>query len=443
MLASLLPGLRELRAPLATGYLWLVALWLAFGELVPRGGAATGVVADVYAVAGAVGVSASLAATAFAAYLVGLVSVQMTSLMVPMLRMLRRRRVFTDGAHVGSARPSDAGRRALRVAVLDQLAERSAVDEGLQKLIKRTEEACGSVGASDRPSQTRRLLEVRIDVEAYATRLEQDLPLMPLRLLTAGTGSAIYGEFDRLRAEAEFRASTAVPLAAIALSLSWRQSPWWGLMLAIPVVLVFEAKGNVTAATDILAEFIRARPAESPVLADMRDAPLQERESWVWFAADKDFPEALWSVAQELDATGDSQAEEWYRRAAHGGIDAAILKVAGSLYRRGDPEAETWYVRATQAGIPEALEIARAKELLSADQVGDLKLAHAGDPAAMTRVGAQLVEHDGDTKSGEDWYRKAANMGYRPAMQALAAHLRAHDHPDAAQTWEIRAREPS
>ena len=36
MLASLLPGVRELRSPLAAGYVWLAALWLLFHDRVPE-----------------------------------------------------------------------------------------------------------------------------------------------------------------------------------------------------------------------------------------------------------------------------------------------------------------------------------------------------------------------------------------------------------------------
>lgn len=35
MLAGILPGVRELRAPLAAGYLWLLILWIAFGDALP------------------------------------------------------------------------------------------------------------------------------------------------------------------------------------------------------------------------------------------------------------------------------------------------------------------------------------------------------------------------------------------------------------------------
>jgi hypothetical protein len=33
MLMNLLPGLRELRAPLVSGYLWLISAWLLLGHL--------------------------------------------------------------------------------------------------------------------------------------------------------------------------------------------------------------------------------------------------------------------------------------------------------------------------------------------------------------------------------------------------------------------------
>jgi hypothetical protein len=35
MVSSVLPGLRELRAPLAAGYLWLVTAWLVLGDKLP------------------------------------------------------------------------------------------------------------------------------------------------------------------------------------------------------------------------------------------------------------------------------------------------------------------------------------------------------------------------------------------------------------------------
>src|SRR6478752_9778709 len=72
MLASLLPGLRDLRTPLAVGYLWLVGLWLIFHDSVPMNEAsATGPLRSAYQLGGALGASAVLAAVSFVAYLLG------------------------------------------------------------------------------------------------------------------------------------------------------------------------------------------------------------------------------------------------------------------------------------------------------------------------------------------------------------------------------------
>jgi hypothetical protein len=80
MIASLLPGLRDLRAPLAAGYLLLMAayIWLA-PRLPETADSATGLIADVYAVARLVGVAVSLAAASFVAYMLGIVSIGILS----------------------------------------------------------------------------------------------------------------------------------------------------------------------------------------------------------------------------------------------------------------------------------------------------------------------------------------------------------------------------
>jgi hypothetical protein len=74
MLANILPGLRELRAPLAAGYLWLGFIWLVAGPHVPEASKAPDLARriielfdDVKTIGGGVAVS-------FAAYLVGAVS---------------------------------------------------------------------------------------------------------------------------------------------------------------------------------------------------------------------------------------------------------------------------------------------------------------------------------------------------------------------------------
>ena len=74
MLMNLLPGLRELRAPLVSGYLWLVSAWLLLGHMQwlpstrPPG---NGEVARLWDIGGTLGKTVVLAVITFVAYLIG------------------------------------------------------------------------------------------------------------------------------------------------------------------------------------------------------------------------------------------------------------------------------------------------------------------------------------------------------------------------------------
>lgn len=434
MLASLLPGLRELRAPLAAGYLWLVAAWLALAGAIPDPDEAPpGIVRDAYELAGAVGQPAVVAAASFAAYLAGVLSVQATAAMLPRLRVLRRRQVL--GSRFGVAAPSAAGRSALREAVLDELVRRYDLDPGLQKLLQETRDACGESRDLDDLAVRRRLLDVRVDVDEYAGRLERDLPMIPLRLLAEGKKDEIYGEFDRLRAEAEFRASVAVPLGAVVAILAWRASPWWLFALVMPALLLLEAGRNVTAAADVLAESVRARAAESPVLAHLQAGGLEHRKDWVERAATMGYARAMARLAADMDQAGGPEAETWYRRAADSGEPSAMRWLAGRLHQAGDPAAERWYADAARAGDPAAVQIAERARELAPQEVADLKAAHAGDLAAMTRVG-QHFEAREQPADAEEWYRRAGEAGHGPARAAMAALLRRRGMAAAASAWD-------
>jgi hypothetical protein len=71
VLASILPGLREIRAPLAAGYLWLVIGWLLLHDRVETGSSASGAVDALTDLRDAIGVGGLAAAATFVAYLLG------------------------------------------------------------------------------------------------------------------------------------------------------------------------------------------------------------------------------------------------------------------------------------------------------------------------------------------------------------------------------------
>ena len=109
MLASLLPGVRELRAPLAAGYLWLVALWVAFAPRLSEITSTEGVYRDIYNLGRAVGRPAIVIASGFVAYLIGTLSVGVTTNLNDKLSSLNR--------------ASTTVRKPIRQAVLGRLDE--------------------------------------------------------------------------------------------------------------------------------------------------------------------------------------------------------------------------------------------------------------------------------------------------------------------------------
>lgn len=442
LLASVLPGLRQLRAPLASGYLWLLAAGLALAELIPKPAAAqAGILRDVYDAAAAAGHSAITVAATFTAYLVGVLSVQATTVLLPTLRVLPKLRVLRKQAPIGSRTrpettvPSAAGQRMLREAVLDQLAARYDKDPELEAKLAETRARCGAQGELSDSAIRRAMLDVRFDIDAYARNLERDLPLMPLRLLGEEKEREIYGEFDRRRAEAEFRAAVALPLAALVVVIAVRTSAWWLLALAGPALLVLEARRQATAAADILAESIRARAPHSPALDHVRAGPLQERTGWVTRAADLGYPGAMVYLAQAFENGADlDSAEKWYREAAKKGNPTAAIWLAGRLHLRGDQEAEKWYGQAAEAGEPIAITIQELSRKFTPDQMSDAKAAHAGDPAAMMLLAQHYEEHE-LLDDAYRWYNRAHEAGHSPASLGLADLLRKQNKPVAAEQW--------
>jgi len=73
MVTSFLPGLRQLRAPLAAGTVWLIALWIAWGRQHPDFGLPADFDADLDRAAGILGTGAILGGLLFAAYCIGMV----------------------------------------------------------------------------------------------------------------------------------------------------------------------------------------------------------------------------------------------------------------------------------------------------------------------------------------------------------------------------------
>jgi hypothetical protein len=241
VLASLLPGLRQLRTPLAIGYLWLLNLWLLFADDLPRK-PTDGLVGNVFELAGFLGDAILLAAISFGAFIIGSIS------------LLAPNSLFAVNVFVNSLPrlPFRALPASFLVAVSD-LWQR----QGLQGI---------------RWSETLSLKERRErDSDIRSTVRELIIQRSDLRAKLLTTDIELYSEYDRLEAEADFRLNISVPLAVLCGILAYEVNPVWLLGLA-PVAVLFWR--GTTRAFDAVTVLIRAilvgkiEASETPAITD-------------------------------------------------------------------------------------------------------------------------------------------------------------------------------
>ncbi|MGW2888086.1 hypothetical protein ACWDDN_22560 [Streptomyces griseoruber] len=261
MLISLLPGMRNLRAPLAAGSLWLVALWLLIGRELPKPGSASGLLADLYDAALWAGKPAVFAALAFIAYLLGAISTAGVALAIALLAPVLVPAVAFD--------PPDPGGRPVARYVWPwspaYWATRHGAhrDDGSHVLLPPRPKRIPTAKGLD--ALTRTLNHHDLDPRLALLPLIDDLPLVPARLI--GTDQELFGEFDRIRAEAEFRVSIGPPMVMLS-SVLLPHSAWWGLLMTVPVLLFAHGMWLYWDSNDLLAEALRAGRVNSPVVGN-------------------------------------------------------------------------------------------------------------------------------------------------------------------------------
>ncbi|AUI59789.1 hypothetical protein [Amycolatopsis sp. BJA-103] len=296
MLSSLLPGLRELRAPLAAGYVWLLGLWLVFRPGLPPPGQASGVYRDLLDLGSWSGKAAVFAAATFAAYLLGTMSLAITHWLDTIVTPLFRRSKLQGIAWL---EPKYRGRRlilrALRDAVLNKLSDRFLTDEafrdkvlshvsGLQDFARRAGQELPEIVAGVRGGDHRRramddylhrwhLLGTVVRLDAYVESAKEDLDYVGPRLL--GREDQLYGEYDRQNAEGSLRIGLFLPLAFLVAVLALRVSPWCLPALIVPVTLLYLGSSSWAAAEQNLAVALAAERVESPTLELLKSADVE------------------------------------------------------------------------------------------------------------------------------------------------------------------------
>jgi hypothetical protein len=258
MLGSILPGLRELRAPLAAGYLWLVFAWLAWGDMLPTAGEIEdGSPLDrlqrLEPVISDLGLAVVASVTA---YILGSIVIDVQVRVGTFVRIVRGR-----GA---GFLLTDAGRRTLHQWEMDrqdELAE-EIVDAAARRVVAQREGVEATHDADrDEDAEHRgavqtvrrqldeRIFEARVTPESWFPLLEDveratreyivdRRDLLKSRLLDVSQPR--HSEVDRPDAEGTFRMALWPPLSALVIYLAVAVSWPWMFAMVLPALLAWQ-----------------------------------------------------------------------------------------------------------------------------------------------------------------------------------------------------------
>lgn len=278
---NLLPGLREVRAPLIAGYMWLIAAWFALEPLFPETEPTVGLVASAIALHSAVPALGIAAASAVVAYLIGSMS---EALLSGIWRRGQRSGGLFFTPPIGPRGVQAMQTVALREAehISRALQERSgslssALNKPLQstgiptvaRLINESKVQVGNATGHPTTLISERDAVMFMTV-TIRTALEQERDLLSTRLI--GEEQELFGSIDRLRAESELRFEIGPPLIAFMGVLVIRSCSLAYLLILIAVVILWR-QGSVRyrESSDLLFDALFLNRVKSPTVERIHD----------------------------------------------------------------------------------------------------------------------------------------------------------------------------
>lgn len=278
MLSSLLPGLREVRAPLAAGFVWITALWFMLAPRWVGDSGADGVVDLAYRLMSTLSILGQGVVMSFAAYLLGSFSVFLFSR--PLLSLFRTSMEADPGplsglselGRVSLTKVSADGRQKLEGALA---LSGVGVDEVLG-LTARVPDTTDKRARTGRRGRRRRLEPTllssttvlstpeELQETEIAERVLRDLPVVANAQLL-GREPEVYSAVDRSQAEVEFRVALMPALLALSVSLAVAAAPE-SVILTVTVGLV-----GVLGAAGLILDAARQRRDSNELILSLME----------------------------------------------------------------------------------------------------------------------------------------------------------------------------
>lgn len=230
ILASALPGFRDLRAPLTAGYLWLILLWIVLKPHVatrPTNEIA-GAVYDLGKSAGPIWIALGVSVCA---YLIGSISQSLSVILdkgtayfverIKHISLMEWENVVKPATQSDLTAPSNV----IHIQIIKLY--RRAVTENRDSLYKQ-----------DKKTRDKFFRNLRMRATDAQRGLDAEIA-MPATLLI-GKEPELFTEADRLRAESQLRFAAVPPLTAIIAFLYINQSHLWVLGAIAMLILAWQ-----------------------------------------------------------------------------------------------------------------------------------------------------------------------------------------------------------
>ncbi|WP_314254617.1 hypothetical protein [Streptomyces sp. DSM 40907] len=253
MFASVLPGIRELRTPLATGYIYLLTVFLIMDGKLPTRSKTPQLLAPLYDIMEWMGKPAVLAAVTFVAYIVGSVL-----------------RVHPAAISRGIRRATSQG---ILRSYRETLEELWAIfTDTTSRFVVWADLRVEDVGAEvPTPSVTMLQMYVRDKlgfdqsnrtIGGGVTVLLEDLQVIGTRLYASNKD--LYGDYDRLTAEADLKVNVGLSAIVLSCVAAFQLNPLWALLCGPMVFLACRGLSSARQANGVLVQAIVTGVVTSP-----------------------------------------------------------------------------------------------------------------------------------------------------------------------------------